>query len=39
MRIVTSEIDTDEQDDGGIALHLVKRSRVDILKYLLEKGA
>lgn len=36
---VTSEDDTDEQDDGGTALHLVKRGRVDILKYLLEKGA
>ena len=36
---VASEVDTDEQDDGGTALHLVKRGRVDILKCLLEKGA
>lgn len=36
---VTSVVDTTEQDAGGTALHLVKRGRVDILKYLLENGA
>ncbi len=36
---VTSSLDTDEQDDGGTALHLVKKGRVDILNYLLESGA
>ena len=36
---VTSDPDTDEQDLGGTALHLVKKGRVDILKYLLETGA
>ena len=35
----TSELDTDEQDQQGTALHLVKKGRVDILRYLLESGA
>lgn len=36
---VTSVVDTPKQDAGGTALHLVKRGRVDILKYLLGNGA
>ena len=36
---MASEIDTGEQDAGRTALHLVKRRRVDILKYMLEKEA
>ena len=36
---VTSDLDTGEQDREGTALHLVKKGRVDILKYLLESGA
>ena len=31
--------ETPEQDQQGTALHLVKKGRVDILKYLLESGA
>ena len=32
------QFDTPEQDQQGTALHLVKKGRVDILKYLLESG-
>ena len=34
-----SSLDTDEQDKEGTELHLVKKGRVDILKYWLESGA
>ena len=37
--LVASPLDTDEEDEEGSALHLVKKGRVDILKYLLESGA
>lgn len=36
---VLNWFDTPEQDQQGTALHLVKKGRVDILKYLLESGA
>lgn len=36
---VTGSTDRHEQDKEGTALHLVKKSRVDILEYLLESGA
>ena len=34
-----SLLDHDKEDKEGTALHLVKKGRVDILKYLLESGA
>ena len=34
---VTSDLDTGEQDREGTALHLVKKGRVDILKYRTTK--
>lgn len=36
---VTNNLDTDEEDDGETALHLVKKGQVDIFKYLLKSGA
>lgn len=36
---VTNSLDTDEEDDGETALHLVKKGQVDIFKYLLKSGA
>lgn len=35
----TSSLDKDEQDEEGAELHLVKKGRVDILRYWLESGA
>lgn len=34
----TSSLETEEQDEHGTALNLVKKGRDDILKYLLERG-